>query len=150
SRRHPGPPAGTRRAATGQPRAGACVGAGHAGDGRSTMLPLRAWYPSRRLGAAARFPAWRRVWAGRPWLLFCDTGCSSGPDPIQSRFWLRPFGASRAFFDPLSMATTQNIRRLVLGNWKMHGSLTANAQLLSAVRSAWNQASGAAARDVGV
>ncbi|MBX6319893.1 triose-phosphate isomerase [Pigmentiphaga sp.] len=48
------------------------------------------------------------------------------------------------------MATTQNIRRLVLGNWKMHGSLTANAQLLSAVRSAWNQSSGAAACDVGV
>ncbi|RZS81550.1 triose-phosphate isomerase [Pigmentiphaga kullae] len=48
------------------------------------------------------------------------------------------------------MATKQNIRRLVLGNWKMHGALATNGQLLSAIRSAWNQSSGAAACDVGV
>ncbi len=48
------------------------------------------------------------------------------------------------------MTTTQNIRRLVLGNWKMHGDLAANGQLLSAIRSGWNQSSGAAACDVGV
>jgi len=48
------------------------------------------------------------------------------------------------------MATKQNIRRLVLGNWKMHGSLATNGQLLSAIRSAWNQSSGSAACDVGV
>ncbi|VCU70891.1 Triosephosphate isomerase [Pigmentiphaga humi] len=48
------------------------------------------------------------------------------------------------------MTTTQNIRPLVLGNWKMHGSLAGNGQLLSAIRSAWNQSSGAAACDVGV
>jgi triosephosphate isomerase len=46
--------------------------------------------------------------------------------------------------------TQQNIRRLVLGNWKMHGELAANAQLLSAIRSGWNQSSNAAACDVGV
>ncbi|MDX3907789.1 MAG: triose-phosphate isomerase [Pigmentiphaga sp.] len=48
------------------------------------------------------------------------------------------------------MTTTQKIRRLVLGNWKMHGSLAANGQLLAAIRSGWNQSSHAAACDVGV
>lgn len=48
------------------------------------------------------------------------------------------------------MTTKQNIRRLVLGNWKMHGALATNAPLLSAIRSAWNQSSGAAGCDVGV
>ena len=48
------------------------------------------------------------------------------------------------------MTITQNIRRLVLGNWKMHGELAANGQLLSAIRTGWNQSSAASGCDVGV
>ena len=45
---------------------------------------------------------------------------------------------------------TSQKKRLVLGNWKMHGSRTANAALLAAIRAGWSGSSGASACDVGV
>ncbi|GAA4330402.1 triose-phosphate isomerase [Pigmentiphaga soli] len=48
------------------------------------------------------------------------------------------------------MTTSNPIRRLVLGNWKMHGSLAGNGQLLAALRTGWHQTSDAASCDVGV